>query len=258
MSVRALAPAIVVALSSCFGSAGSTTPAAATPSHTRTPPLAQASLPARREPSKDAAPAPRPIAEALPLNCARVAAVEEQACRDGAAPACSRLGWLVAEGHGTAEDLARAAALFKQACDSGYPRGCSDLAWATAQGYGMPSDYARAAQLYEQACEEGDGVGCANFGTFVADGKGGVVQDYARAAALYDRSCEIGIPAGCFALAGLTQDGLGVARDPARVAALYKRADLLEGRRRAGIRACATTAGDGGALRNDRVPDWEE
>jgi TPR repeat protein len=250
--VRALAPVLVVVVSACFESAVSPTSGVSTPS------LPQVSFPAPRDPPTDAGAEPRPTGEALPPACVRAAALEEQACRGGAAPACSRLGWLVAEGRGTVQDLARAAALFKQACDGGYPRGCSDLAWATVQGYGMPSDYARAAQLYEQACQGGDEIGCANFGTFVAAGKGGVVQDYARAIALYDRSCAAGIPAGCFDLAELTQDGLGTARDAARAAALYKRAHLLEEKRLARTRVCAPAATDGGVWMSDRAPDREE
>lgn len=84
----------------------------------------------------------------------------KEACDQGSAPDCNRLGDLYASGRGVGKDLLRAAALYQRACDGDFATACVSLGLFYQEGRAVAKDQERAARLYQQACEEGLEAGC--------------------------------------------------------------------------------------------------
>src|SRR5262245_23296530 len=75
----------------------------------------------------------------------RAATLYAQACENGYADSCARLGTLYLHGQGVPRDDARAAALWDKGCSGGVPYSCAALGWAYAGGKGVVKDERRAA-----------------------------------------------------------------------------------------------------------------
>ncbi len=86
----------------------------------------------------------------------------------------------------------------------------------------VSEDVARVAKC-QQACADGNAVACSALGFVYEEGLG-VPKDAARAATLYRQACDQGNALGCLNLGRLNEEGLGVSKDLARAALLYERA----------------------------------
>jgi TPR repeat protein len=118
-------------------------------------------------------------------------------------------------------DPTKAAAYFERACAGGAPGSCAAYGWALEQGDGVAKDMSRAMQVYRKACGLDDAWSCTRVAVALA-GQGGV--QLAESSRLLDKACELGSAPACAMLAVSTETGRGVARDPARARALYRKA----------------------------------
>lgn len=123
-------------------------------------------------------------------------------------------------------DFAAAAGLYQQACNDGNAHGCIKLGLLYGRGTGVTKDEVRAAGLFQQGCNGGDAWGCINLGNDFFEGTG-VTKDNARAAGLYQQGCNGGIADGCILLGALYEYGVGVTADKARALELYRKAQSL-------------------------------
>lgn len=160
----------------------------------------------------------------------------EQACRDGDAEACTRVGEILAFGRELPTILddpnpAAAVPLFERACSAGNGRGCARLAALHEHGQGAPKSPATAAALYGKACDAGYVGGCAGLARMHERGEG-VVRDASRAKTLYDRAVALEIAAcdrrdgeACRRLSAIYRQGaFGLQKDPARARMFQSRA----------------------------------
>lgn len=191
-------------------------------------------------------------------DAAKAATYFQKGCDGGHGASCASLGWAFEDGVGVAKDAARAFALYRKACDANDRWACTRLAFALASGAGVDKDVAEAARLLDKSCTAGDAMACAKLGAMLRVGeelpqdlpraepllrsaceKGsswgcgelagllvarGATQDLQEAARLLEGACEKDDATFCAMLAGLLELGHGVARDPARATALYRRA----------------------------------
>jgi hypothetical protein len=193
-----------------------------------------------------------------PKNPARAVAYFQKGCTAGHAGSCASLGFAYEDGSGVEKDPARAMPLYRKACEGGDRWSCTRLAFALASGAGIAADPAEAVRLLESSCTGDDVMACAKLGSMLRVGEGvpadvkraetllraacgkgsawgcgelagllvarGAAQDMPEAVKLLGDACETDAPAFCAMLAGVLELGHGLARDPARAAALYRRA----------------------------------
>ncbi|MDP9151709.1 MAG: sel1 repeat family protein [Myxococcota bacterium] len=137
-----------------------------------------------------------------------------QACLNGEAEACYRMGLLSYFGRGAfARDRGRAASAYARGCDLGDSRACNNLGDALAYGEGTERDVSRAAALFDKACLLGEALGCANLGYMAEHGRG-VAKDRGRARSLYREACASGDVYGCLHETMLAAEDAGAPRDP--------------------------------------------
>jgi uncharacterized protein len=110
-------------------------------------------------------------------------------------------GMLMANGAGTAKNVAGAVPLFEKSCQAGDAPSCRMLGRSYQLGDApLAKDEARAGALYRQACNGGDDQACASLAALLEDGKGGP-KDRIEAGKLYKRACD-GNQLGACAKAG--------------------------------------------------------
>ncbi|HEY9144110.1 MAG TPA: hypothetical protein VIM90_08765, partial [Arenimonas sp.] len=88
----------------------------------------------------------------------RLYRVDCDARRDG--HSCQRLGLLLVQGLGGAEDIAGARHYARLACDAGNGRGCNQIGLMTREGRGGAPNPAEAARYLDRGCELGWGYSC--------------------------------------------------------------------------------------------------
>lgn len=143
-------------------------------------------------------------------------ALYRQACGWGHAPACVLAGHRLRNGENDAHDPNSAAELFRTACDSGNAEGCNMLGIMYSAGEGgLGADLTRSRRLYQLACSNGWAWGCYNVAVRMRDGEGGD-QDLAGAATHFCAACDADIADACNALGALYWDGKGVSQDRLR------------------------------------------
>ncbi|MFL7809126.1 MAG: tetratricopeptide repeat protein, partial [Anaerolineae bacterium] len=146
---------------------------------------------------------------------------DEEACRQGDAAACDRLGLCKLKGGcRLAKDGKAAGELFRRACERGRAAGCYHLGhcYAPYPYCGFAKDLVKAAALYEQACEGGYLHGCVYYAlTYAASlGSPGHIDD-AIFMAYVERACRGGDQLGC---AHMHERGLRLTSSPGHQAAV--------------------------------------
>ncbi len=123
-----------------------------------------------------------------------------------------RLGRMLLEGQGVAQDARAAFACFLSAAQSGDADACNMLGRAFENGWGTAPDLPRAAAHYAQAAEAGHAWGQYNLGHLLLDGNG-VAQDRDAAFLWYMRAATQGHARAMNLVARCFEEGWGVARD---------------------------------------------
>lgn len=141
-----------------------------------------------------------------------------KACDAGVGRGCNGLGVIATTGLVGAPDPTTGVKRYRQACEQGCVPACHNVAFQLEQGQGVPKDVPQAMAIYKRGCDGGLGNSCHNLGALVQP------TDAKQAAELYTRGCQGGFAPSCGNLAQLHTDGEGVAKDPARAAALRKQA----------------------------------
>ena len=133
----------------------------------------------------------------------------EQACDEGDATACFKIGLVHEHGIQAAQSFEKAAPYYEKACEGGDAAGCAGLGFLYENGNGVPQDEEKTREYYRRGCEGGDAdtgsLGAANcfyIGWLYFKGDG-VEQDEGTAAHLFQKSCNAGNPSGCVGLAAL-------------------------------------------------------
>jgi uncharacterized protein len=164
----------------------------------------------------------------------RAADLYQDACDDGEASACTRLGLMYGLGEGVARSPKKAADLYRKACDGNDARGCGSLGQVTLDGNGVAKNERRADELFDKACRAGHPAACAEHGVSLWRGRG-ALRDAARAKGLLERSCGAGFGRGCFYLGVLLRMGEeGVPADPRGAEHALRKACQLEEREACG------------------------
>src|SRR4029453_8216874 len=102
-------------------------------------------------------PAPALELPGEPRDAERAASLYDKSCRWRWAPACTRLGTLVAGGEVAAANAEIAARMFRDGCELGSAAGCYELGALREDGTRVSGDPAEAARLLERACRGGEG-----------------------------------------------------------------------------------------------------
>lgn len=199
---------------------------------------------------------------AMPRRFARAAEVRVRAHRDlvmacdgGFAAACSEVGRDLAEGVGTAKDVAAGMKLMRSTCNATQAL-CNNLGVAYYFGWSVPRDLAEAARLYQRGCGAGEQAACTNWATMVLDHEApgepqvalgrletacqkslaeachnlgfhyhlprdGSAPDYAKARRYYEIACAWAKADSCNNLGTIYEAGSGVPQDFATAARLY-------------------------------------
>ncbi len=118
---------------------------------------------------------------------------------------------------------------FEKACDGGIGPACFYLASYFEGGlYGKDKDAAKARSYMERGCTQGDGFTCSQLGRSLRDANEKDPDSFKFA----NRACDLGDKPGCFQAISQLMKGEGVAKDPAKAAAILKRTcDAGEGKR---------------------------
>lgn len=121
-------------------------------------------------------------------------------------------------------DRERAFSLAEDACQNGFATACNRLGtWYEGAGDGR-----HAVDAWSRGCDLGFGLSCRNAGRALSEhARFGVDADWPRALALLSRACSQGICIACLDLAELHSDGRGVPVDKARQSALRTRGEAL-------------------------------
>jgi TPR repeat protein len=155
--------------------------------------------------------------------------------------------------YSTWDGTGRAHERLRVACSSGEGRGCMAFADAYVDGLGLPQSKEKARELLRKICDGGHGASCVHLGDLerengLSDAAQQAERSWRRACELrdgdgchrlarlaiargspkdalplYERGCTLRAPAACQDLGRLYLDGNGVARDPARGAALVEK-----------------------------------
>ncbi|WP_167645747.1 tetratricopeptide repeat protein [Mameliella alba] len=122
------------------------------------------------------------------------------------------LGWMYADGKGTAQDYAEAVRWLRRSAAQGDPRGQVYLGQMYDKGTGVTKDYVEAVRWYRKAAAQGDPRGQAYLGKMYDSGTG-VIKDNAEAVRLYRKAAEQGYFKAQFALGRMYLNGNGVLQD---------------------------------------------
>ncbi len=150
----------------------------------------------------------------------RLYRVDCDARRDG--HSCQRLGLLLVQGLGGAEDIAGARHYARLACDAGNGRGCNQIGLMTREGRGGAPNPAEAARYLDRGCELGWGYSCFVRASAYWDDE--ATRDDARSRPYFDRACRLGTHDACYFIGFLADWGKGGPADEARARAAYTQA----------------------------------
>ncbi|PWV99110.1 hypothetical protein DFR52_104402 [Hoeflea marina] len=180
--------------------------------------------------------------EGVPRDPARAFELLQAAAGKGQARAQNNLALMYVRGEGVAQDYATAAGWFRKAADQGLKQAMTNLGVMYENGFGVPIDEAAAAEWYRRGGRQGTAP---DTGFALIDDATDYVYD-ARlqppgadggSLAAHRSAAERGDPVAQFILAYLLAVGLGVDRDPAAAATLFRKSA------RAGIAPAMTNLG---------------
>ena len=147
-------------------------------------------------------------------------ALAQQEAQQGDAAAQFRLGWMHANGRGTAQNDRRAVEWYSKAAEQGYAAAQCNLGWMYGQGRGVEIDDEQAAYWFERAATQGDKQAQFNLGNLYIAGQG-VPQDERRAAFWFVQAAQQGYAKAQCNLAMMYERGRGVAQDAEQAAEWY-------------------------------------
>ncbi|WP_437669041.1 tetratricopeptide repeat protein [Sorangium sp. So ce131] len=135
--------------------------------------------------------------ERVSVDVERAMGLFKEACGEGSARGCLRLGDVyhdrIADGDGAGE-----AALYwhVRACHAGANLGCLAAGRAYLRGEGASADPERAALLFRHVCDRGNAPACVELGHLHEQGAG-VPLDAPKAVELFTKACKLGFDEGC-------------------------------------------------------------
>lgn len=188
------------------------------------------------------------VGDGVPKDEARAVHLFDKACREGAMPACGRLGEHLIKQKQTAEGLAlltkscnagwfTGCAILadntpkksdviprlRRACDGGSGEGCWSLGQLYSEGVGVPQSDTEAFKYFALGCDAGAKLGCVSYAKAIDEGKG-TTSDPARASQLLNAACDRGLPSACTSVSAMYFTGRGVIKDSDRGVALLQKA----------------------------------
>ena len=146
----------------------------------------------------------------------------EAAAACGIAGAQLRLGRMLLDGTGIAQDQAAALRWFGKAALAGVGDAQNMVGRCHELGWGTPEDWGTAVHWYQRAAASGDIWGIYNLANMLFDGRG-VTEDRAEAVGLYEKAARAGHARAMNLLGRCLEEAWGTARDPAGAAGWYRR-----------------------------------
>ncbi len=135
-----------------------------------------------------------------------------KAAQENYAPSLARLGKMLRDGEGVAQDKEQAFSLFKKAADTDYPRGMFYVGRCYANGEGVVKDLNEAVKWYTKAVNLNDTYSMVNLGVCYEDGTG-VEKDYSKAVYYYQMAANQGESLAQHNLGSCYENGKGVEKD---------------------------------------------
>jgi uncharacterized protein len=164
---------------------------------------------------------PRELAALLSGDANRAAPWVELAARHGLAAAQLRLGRMLLDGTGMAQDQTAALGWFKTAARSGDGDAMNMAGRCHENGWGAPRDNEIAADWYRRSAEAGHDWGEYNYANMLFDGLG-VAVDLPLAVEWYLKAAGKGHSRAMNQLGRCHEEGWGVSRDHAAAAEWYR------------------------------------
>lgn len=149
-----------------------------------------------------------------------VAAFVREAAEAGSAEAQARLGQMLLDGDGLAQDPRQAFAWFERAANSGHLEAANMVGRCYDLGWGVAVDRPRAAAWFRQAAARGLTWAKYNYATMLALGRG-VAEDKATALALFRQAADEGYAKAHNFVGSFHEDGWVVACDMDEAARRY-------------------------------------
>jgi TPR repeat protein len=135
----------------------------------------------------------------------------------------SALGYMYANGLGSAHDNVQAAFWYRRAAEKGDVTAQNALGYMYANGLGVTQDYIQAAIWYRKAAEQKDINALSGLGYLYTTGLG-LDQDYIQAAHWHCQAAELGSDYSQLCLGMQYQYGQGVAQDLTQAAFWFRQA----------------------------------
>jgi len=132
------------------------------------------------------------------------------------------LGWLYANGAGTAIDNAKAVEWYRKAAEWGHAEAMFRLGAMYAGGLGVSKDDTKAVDWYRKGADKNDPMAIAQLGWMNEMGLG-VTKNEAEAARLYRKAAEMGNSAAMFWLGNMYYYGHGVPQDDAEAVIWFRK-----------------------------------
>lgn len=149
-----------------------------------------------------------------------VAAFVREAAEAGSAEAQARLGQMLLDGDGIAQDMAQGFAWFERAARAGHLEAANMVGRCHDLGWGTKVDKAQAAAWFRQAAARGLPHAKYNYATLLALGQG-VAEDKPTALALFEEAAAEGNAKAHNFVGSFHEDGWVVERDLAEAARRY-------------------------------------
>jgi len=150
-----------------------------------------------------------------------VAAFVRMAAEAGSAEAQARLGQMLLDGDGVAQDAAQAFAWFERAARAGHLEAANMVGRCYDLGWGVAVDKAKAAAWFRQAAARGLTWAKYNYATLLALGQG-VAEDRPAALALFEEAAAEGNAKAHNFVGSFHEDGWVGPRDMAEAARRYR------------------------------------
>jgi len=151
----------------------------------------------------------------------RVAAFVREAAEAGSAEAQARLGQMLLDGDGVAQDMPQALGWFERAARAGHLEAANMVGRCHDLGWGTKVDKARAAAWFRQAAGRGLTWAKYNYATLLALGEG-VTEDKATALALFEEAAAEGNAKAHNFVGSFYEDGWVVAPELGEAARRYR------------------------------------
>ncbi len=146
--------------------------------------------------------------------------------KDPSAAAQYGLAECLLDGKGRTRDVKRGVELLEDSAAGGEVHAMDRLADCYRKGIGVTADPIKSRQLFTKAAELGYAGSMANLAVLYLNGEAGLAQDPTKALELLQKGDTLGDGFSSYLLARCLENGIGVAADPAKAEAIYKRAAL--------------------------------